>query len=165
MNHSFLRTALSATAFVTGALANTFELPDEKPIAAVTIPSTWKLEKYADGVECVSPKNEVYLAVEAIESDSLEESVTDAVKFLKKKGVSIKKETAKRTPMKINDLEGAEVLWQGSDEDGDCVVNLSYLQVTKKRGLMVLYWSATALARKNDADFGEIMRSIKRLEK
>jgi hypothetical protein len=165
MKHSLLRAAFCATAFVTGALANTYELPDEKPVASVTIPSTWKQDKYEDGVECVSPKDEVYLAVEGIESDSLEESVADAVKFLKKKGVSIKKETEKQQPLKINDLEGAEVIWQGTDEDGDCVVSLSFLQVTKKRGLMVVFWSSTEVAKKNDAALGTIIRSIKRVEK
>ena len=165
MKRILLLAAFSLTAVASTVSANTYELPDEKPVASVTIPSTWKQDKYEDGVECVSPKNEVYLAIEGIESDSIEESVKDAIKFLKKKGVSIKKDTEKQQHLKINDMEGDEVVWEGKDEDGDCVVSLAFLQVTKKRGLMVVYWSSTDVAKKNDAALATIIRSIKPIEK
>ena len=165
MKHAFFLTALSAATFVTGALANTYELPDEKPVASVTIPGTWKPTAYEDGVECVSPDNEVYLAIEGIEADDLESSLQEAVKLLKKNGVSIDKSTEKQQALKINGLDGTEVLWKGKDKDGDCTVSFSFLPVTKKIGLMIVFWSGTELDKKSDSELGKIIRSIKPLEK
>ncbi len=151
---------LAATAF-----GNTYELPDEKPVASVTVPSTWKQDKYEDGVECVSPDNEVFLSVEGIQSEDLESAVVDAVKLLKKRGVTINKESEKHRVHTLGDLELTEVIWDGKDEDGACAVSLSFIPVTKKKGLMVVFWSAPEVAKKNDAELGRIIRSIKPLEK
>src|SRR5436305_846831 len=90
------------------ALANTYELPDEKPIAAVTIPGKRKPDQYEDGVEAVSDDGEVYLAVESTDSKNVKKAMEDAFKYLKKKGVKVKETSAKQSEGKLNDMDVVE---------------------------------------------------------
>ncbi len=151
---------LTLTALAAPAFAETVKLPDESPYASITIPENWKPEKYDDGVECMSPDKGVYIAVEGIDGENVKSSVEEAIKYLKKKGVTVKSESQTTKDFKIGELAAGEILWDGKDEDGDCIISLTFVQITPKKGLMAIYWASPASEKKYSATLGKIVRSI-----
>ncbi len=154
---------LTLAAFAAPAFGETIKLPDDSPYASITIPESWKPEKYDDGVECVSPDKGVYIAVEGIDGDNVKGSVEEAIKYLKKKGVTVKAESQTTKDFKIGDLDAGEIMWDGKDEDGDCIVSLTFVQISPKKGLMAIYWASPESEKKYQSALGKIVRSIKAL--
>ncbi len=154
---------LTLAALAVPAFGETIKLPDDSPYASITIPESWTPEKYDDGVECISPDKGVYIAVEGIDGDNVKSSVDEAIKYLKKKGVSIKAESQKTNDFKIGDLEAGEIIWDGKDADGACVVSLTFVKISAKKGLMAIYWASPESEKKYEAVLGKIVRSIKSL--
>ena len=83
------------TALAVSAFAGTHKLPEEKPLATVTIPDSWKADDIEDGIEAISNDGEVYLAIETTDADNVKEAMTASVEFLKEKGVTVDESTFK----------------------------------------------------------------------
>jgi len=126
-------------------------MPDEKPFASISIPDEWKPEAYDNGVEATSDDGGIYLAVESVTGKSLDESIDEAMKFLKKQGVTVDDKTAQTKETKLKDMDVVYTKWDGKDEDGACHVTLSIVAIAKGKGLLVIYW-ASPEAEKSEAN-------------
>ncbi len=155
--------AVSALAF--SASAQTFKLPDDKPIVSIDIPKSWEPVTYDDGVEATSDDGEVYLAVEATSAKGVKDSIEEAVKYLMKKGVKIKADSMKQETAKVNGMDMVDLSWDGTDKDGACKVSLTILGVTDDKGIMIIYWASPEGEKKHQADLNKIAKSIVKLKK
>jgi hypothetical protein len=165
VRHLFLSLVTVVTLTVSGR-AGEFKLPDDDPVASFTIPSSWKPSEFEDGVEATSDDGSVYITVEAANVSSSEDAtkaMSESVKYLVKKGVTLDSDSAKQTKSKINGMDVINVIWKGKDADGPCEVSLTIFVVTPKKGLLLTYWGPAEGAKKYDADLTAIVQSIKPL--
>jgi hypothetical protein len=65
-----LRDAYSLSAF-----ADTFKLPKNKPIVSFILPESWKPTETDTGLEAVSVDGEIYLALEFVDADSVDDVI------------------------------------------------------------------------------------------
>ena len=157
-----LAAVLGITLGVTG-FAGTHRIPEDKPVASVTVPDSWATDDIADGIEITSADGEVYMAIEATDADNVAEGMEEAVRFLKEKGVTVDQDTVKQEEAKINDMPVVDVSWDGKDEDGPARVTLMVVSVTDKEGLLVIYWASPEGEKKHQADITKIAKSIKKI--
>ena len=150
-----LSVALSLPVF-----SGTHKVPSENPVATVTIPDDWKTDEISDRIEATSSDGEVYLVIEATDSDSIKESVGEAVKYLKSKGVTVTESSMKQEEGKLGEMDVVDISWDGKDEDGPAKISLTIVAVTKSEGLLVIYWASPTGAKKHAEALGAITKSI-----
>lgn len=160
-----LLTLLLAPALAASLSAGTFKLPDDDPVASITIPDSWEPEEVKRGVEAKSPDGEVYMAVEFATSKNIDKVTTEGIDFLKEQGVTIDKSTQKENKFEVNGMEVQELIWTGKDKDGDAIVSLAFVGVSDTKALMVTYWASPEGEKKNQAALGKILQTLKKIGK
>ena len=141
-------------------VAGTHKVPSEDPVATVTIPDEWKTDNVEGGIEATSNDGEVYLAIEETDSDSIKESLDEAVKYLKSKGVTVTESSMKQEEGKLGEMDVVDISWNGKDEDGPAKISLTIVAVTKTRGLLVIYWASPTGEKKHAQALAGIAKSI-----
>jgi len=142
------------------AFAATYKLPDEAPVATVTIPDAWSSKAIDNGVDATSDDGTVYVAIEVTAGKDVKDATVEAIKFLAKNGVTIDETTAKQSDGKINGMDGAEIAWTGKDKDGPTNVSLSFIAVSDDKLLLLTYWASPDGEKKNAKELGAILQSI-----
>jgi hypothetical protein len=159
-----LLAAVLATMLVASAQAETFPIPDNKPVATVTVPDKgWKTSKIARGIELNDDEDEVYLAIEGIDGSNIEETVAGAVAYLNRQGVTIDRSTKKEKEGTLHGFPAYDLGWQGKDKDGDVIVHLMIVSVTPQRGVLFTYWASPEGDKEHDATIGEVIKSLKKV--
>jgi hypothetical protein len=73
------------------AFADTFKLPENKPIVSFVLPESWKPTETDTGLEAVSVDGEIYLALEFVDADSVDDVIDANLKYLEQQGLKSKK--------------------------------------------------------------------------
>ncbi len=145
------------------ALADTFKLPENKPIVSFVLPDSWKPTETDTGLQAVSVDGEIYLALEFIDADSVNDVVDDSVSFLEKQGVTVDKAPKSQGDSTLNNMAISHTSYKATDKDGPCEVSLSFLTVAPGKGLMITYWGSTDAADKHKESLEKILNSITKM--
>jgi hypothetical protein len=162
----FIFSVVIGAALAVSVRAGDFKLPDDSPVASFTIPASWSPSEYEDGVEATSDDGSIYIAVEAADISSSKDvsgAMTESLKYLTKKGVTVNSDSVKQTDAKINGMDVVDISWDGKDSEGACRVSLSIVIVTAKKGLLLTYWGSPEGSKKYGKDLDAIAESIKPL--
>ena len=146
-----------------GAAANaaTFPIPDENPIATVSIPDSWGPKAYEGGVEATSNDGGIYVAIEAVAADDVKSALEEGLKFFVKSGVEINGDSGKTQEAKINGLDAFDIAFAGKDKDGPTNVSLTLVKTNAaSKFLMLYYWGSPAAETANAKDLKAIADSI-----
>lgn len=149
-------------AFAVSGIAGTHKVPEEDPVATVTIPDSWKTDEVEDGIEVTSDDGEVYLAIEETDGDSVKEGMEEAIKYLQSKGVTVDSDSAKQEQRKLGEMDVVDVSWDGKDEEGAAKISLTVISVTKTEGLLLIYWASPEGEKKHMEALTAIAKSIKK---
>lgn len=160
----FIITALFAAAF-SSAFAGTHKIPKGDAIATVTVPDKWKTEAEDDSLDIVSDDEEVYINIEALDYESVEGAVKEAMGYLQKNKVKVDPATAKKQAGEANGMKFENVDFDGTDEDGPCKISITVLGVTPKKALVLLYWASPEAEKKHEKELSAIQASIKPVAK
>lgn len=156
--------SLAAFALLIGAVAanaKTFPVPEDDPIATVSIPDDWSPNAYDGGVEATSPDSGVYIAVEQVAADDVKSAVEEGLKYFIKQGVELDPKTQKTQDIKINGLPAFDLDFSGKDKDGPAEISLTLVQTNAKaKFLLLYYWGSPAGAKANAAGLKAISDSI-----
>ena len=159
-----LATALLAFS-AASADAKTVKLPnDEFGFAQITIPDSWDPSEVNNGVEATSPDKAVYISAVGVGNEKgMDAEIEDTFSMLKDHNVTLDDSSKKEQKFKINGAEANELVFQGKDEDGPCVVSIVFVPI-KNKVVVMTYWVTTSEAEKNSAEVGKIANSIKAAE-
>lgn len=153
--------ALALGLYAAGADAKTFAVPDDDPIATISVPDSWDPNPYEGGVEATSADGTVYIAVEEVAADDVKSAVEEGVGFFLKSGVEIDPKTQKSQDIKINGLAAYDITFSGKDKDGPTEVSLTLVQTNAKaKFLLLYYWGSPQGAKANAAALKAISDSI-----
>ena len=145
------------------AFADTFKLPENKPVVSFVLPDSWNPTGTDAGLQAVSVDGEIYLALEYIDADSVDDLVDENVSFLEKQGVTLEKSPKSEGDSTINDMAISHKSYKGMDKDGPCEVSMSFLTVAAGKGLMITYWGSTDAADKHKESLEKILNSISKI--
>jgi hypothetical protein len=153
-----LLSSLSLSAF-----AETFKLPEHKPIVSFVLPDSWKPTETDAGLEAVSVDGEIYIAVEFVDTDSVNDTIDGTLSFLDDHGVKVEKKAKSSGDSTIKEMSISHVSYNGTDKDGPCEVSLSFLTVAPGKGLMITYWGSTDAADKHKESLEKILDSLTKI--
>ena len=145
------------------AFADTFRLPENKPVVSFALPDSWKPTETDAGMEARSVDGEIYLAVEFVDTDSLNDVIDSNLSYLSTQGVAVEKKPKSEGDSTINDMAITHTSYDGTDKDGPCEVSLSFLTVAPGKGLMITYWGSPDAADKHKASLEKILNSITKI--
>src|ERR1700752_3663232 len=162
-----MRTPLLALSFLAllghAALAETFQFTQQNPIVSFILPDSWKPTETDAGLEATSVDGEIYIAIEYIDADSVNDVIDSTTSFLDKQGVKVEKKAKSEGDSTLNDMPISHMSYNGTDKDGPCEVSLSFLTVTHGKGLMITYWGSQEAADKHQESLVKILDSIKKI--
>ena len=143
------------------ALADTFPVPAENPVATVSIPDKWESSPYDGGIESTSPDGAIYVALEMVAAKDVKTATEEGVEWFAKQGVEIDPGSLKTKETKINGLDAFDMQFTGKDKDGAAEISLT-LVATNAEGkfLMLYFWGSDAGERANASDLKAIGASI-----
>jgi hypothetical protein len=143
------------------ALAGTFPVPAENPIATVSIPDNWNPNAYDGGVEGTSADGKLYVAFESVDAADVKTATEEGLKYFIKNGVTIDPDSLKTKDIKINDLAAFDLSFTGKDKDGPANISLTLVQTNAKgKFLLLYYWGSSEGENANGADLKAISDSI-----
>jgi hypothetical protein len=145
------------------AFAENFQLPEQNPIVSFMLPDSWKPTETDAGLEATSVDGEIYLAIEYIDADSVNDVIDGTISFLDKQGVKVEKKPKSEGDSTLNDMSISHMSYNGTDKDGPCEVSLSFVTVTQGKGLMITYWGSQEAADKHQESLLKIINSIKKI--
>jgi hypothetical protein len=143
------------------AMAKTFPVPADDPIATVSIPDSWNPEPYEGGVEATSDDTKIYVAIEEVAADDVKSATEEGIKFFVKSGVEIDSNSMQTKQIKINNLDAFDITFTGKDKNGPANVSLT-LVATNAAGkfLLLYYWGSPEGEKANIEDLKKISESI-----
>jgi hypothetical protein len=143
------------------ALADTFPVPAENPVATVSIPDKWESSAYDGGIESTSPDGAIYVALEMVAAKDVKTATEEGVEWFAKQGVEIDPGSLKTKETKINGLDAFDMQFTGKDKDGAAEISLT-LVATNAEGkfLMLYFWGSDAGEKANASDLKAIGASI-----
>lgn len=153
--------ALVAVALTTAADAKVFKL-GSPVVASIDLPADWKPETIDNGVEAVSPDEEIYVAVEVASVNSAEKAITESFEFLLKQGITVDEKSVKQTDGKINGMPVFDISAKGKDEDGKAAeISVAVVVVNQTTMLVLTYWGTPEGEKKHAAALDKIAKSLK----
>ncbi len=160
---TFVLAAVLAIIFAGPAAAETYKIPEDSPVATVTVPDKgWDVTAIDRGIEASTDDDEVYLAIEGVPMKKLVELVGDTVRYLSRAGVSVDKSTEKETEGTINGMEMHDIGWAGKDKDGDVLVHLLIVTVSSSSAVLFTYWASPDGDKQYEDEIVKIIRSIRK---
>ena len=154
--------ALAALLFApVGAYAKTFPVPDDNPIATVSIPNAWEPHEYDGGVEGTSEDGGVYVAVEEVNAKDVGEATGDGIEWFAKQGVKIDEKSIKTQDIKINGMAAFDMDMHGVDKDGPTHVSMTLVKTNSDtKFLYVYFWGSDKATQDNAKDLAAIAESL-----
>ena len=158
----FAFTLLLAFAFAPSlATAGTFPIPDENPIATVSIPDSWGPKAYEGGVEATSDDGTIYVAIEQVAAEDVKSATEEGLKYFIKSGVEIDANSMKTKDIKINNLDAYDLAFTGKDKNGPANISLTLVATNaKSKFLLLYYWGSPDGEKANIKDLKAISDSI-----
>ena len=143
------------------ALAKTFPIPAEDPIATISLPDKWEPETYDEGVEATSADGSVYVAVEMVRANDVASTAEEGVKFFAKQGVEIDDKSLTTKDIKINGLSAFDMTMTGKDKNGPTEVGMTLVGTNADgKFLMIYYWGSEEGQKANLPDLQAIANSL-----
>ncbi len=143
------------------ANAGTFAVPDENPIATVSIPDNWEPKPYEGGVEATSADGAIYVAIEEVAAADVKSAIEEGMKFFIKSGVDVDGDSGKTREEKVNGLDAFDIVFTGKDKDGPTNISLTLVKTNAaSKFLLLYYWGSPEGEKANLADLQKISDSI-----
>jgi len=143
------------------ALAKTFPIPSDNPVATINIPNSWEPSEYDGGVEGTSKDGQFYFAIEAVNSKDIGEATKEGLNFFKKQGVKLDANSQSTVESVLNDLPVMTITFKGRDKDGPTEITLILVKTLKpNRFLLIFAWGSEKAAEANIKDIDKILASL-----
>jgi hypothetical protein len=127
------------------AAAKTFPIPDEDPVATVSIPDKWDSSPYEGGIESTSPDGKVYIALESVLAKDVKTATEEGIEWFAKQGVDIDPNSMKTRDTKIGGLPAFDLQFTGKDKDGPAGISLTLVGTNAEgKFLMLYFWGSPA---------------------
>jgi len=144
------------------ALAGLHKIPEEHPIAAISIPDKWQTKELGEGVEAVSPDGALHLIAIPPERNKTSEAMGEVMRYIRNtRGIVVRPESIKNEPGKLKEMDIRNVSWQGKDKNGDISIRFTVVWLAQAKQLLVACWGPPKAERKYESTLKQVLQSIK----
>jgi hypothetical protein len=147
---------------VTGFSA-THKVPQDEPIATISIPDKWLTKALGEGVEATSPDGALRLIAIPPEGKKVAEGIGELMRYIRNTdGIVVKPESIKNEPGTLNGVDIRNVSWQGKDrKGGDVNIRFTIVSFANSKQLLVACWGPPKTEKKYEPVVKKMLLSIK----
>jgi predicted Zn-dependent protease len=149
---------------LSSSYAAEYKIPKDVPLFSIDFPAGWSVTHEDESIDGVSKDESVQVYAQTDDSSSLEDSVKGTIEYLVKAGVKIKEDSQKVVEGEINGLKASTIYWTGTDADGECKINLTFIPVSAKQVITLLYWGSDKAEKEHAEELVGIVKSMKVLK-
>lgn len=161
---SILFSLSAVSLLLSSSYAAEYKIPKEEPLFSIDFPAGWSVTHEDESIDGVSKDESVQVYAQTDDDSSLEDSVKETIAYLVKAGVKIKEDSQKVVEGEINGLKASTIYWTGTDEDGECKINLTFIPVSEKQVITLLYWGSDKAEKEHGEELVGIVKSMKVLK-
>jgi hypothetical protein len=148
---------------LTSALAGTYKVPRDEPLAAVHIPQKWQTKEHDELLETASPDGSLRFLIVRPEANKITESMAEVMRYIRNNGgIKVNAESLKRDSGELNEMHVRHLSWEGQDKNGEVKIRFSVISIAEKRFLLAVFWGSPAAQMKYHAQLNRILKSIKK---
>src|SRR5262249_31919458 len=107
--------------------------------------------------------DEVYIAIQGVDSSNAAAAVTGAIAYLQRQGVTVDPSSKREGEGKVGEFNAFSIGWTGEDKDGEVLVNLVLIPVSAQRGVLFTYWASPEGDKEHAATIRAMINSIKKV--
>jgi hypothetical protein len=145
------------------ALAGTYKVPPDEPLAALQIPDKWQTREQGEMIETVSPDGAWRLLVTRPEPNKIAESMGEVMRYIRNTGgITVKAESLKRERRKLNGMDARCISWEAKDKNGDVEISFNVVSIAENKPLLVALWGSPAAEKKYRTESNKILKSIRK---
>jgi len=160
MVRKFILAAAVLAAAMVPSYAKTLSVPANDPVATVTIPDTWEIEKTDFGFSAASPDEDVNFFVEYASASRVEKMLALNDEWMKEQEI-VPKGKPEETEGSIGGLPAKMFTYAATDPDGDTVIEFILIPGGKGRMILLTLWGSEEARKDNMEAIQAISASIK----
>ena len=149
---------------ITPLHAEDYKIPKTNSLFSISFPDNWSVTHESESVDAVTDDNTIQLNAQLDDAETLEKSIEESITYLIEAGVNIDADSKKEGDDEINGLKVGMVKWDAKDEDGECNVSLSFIDIGGDKVITLLYWGSEAASEKHGKALMGILKSMKALK-
>jgi hypothetical protein len=144
------------------ALAGTYKVPRDEPLAAVQIPDGWQTKERDELVETSSPDGALRFLILRPEANKINASMGEVMRYIRNTGgIMVKAESVNKELGKLNGMDAVHISWEGKGKNGDVKIRFSIVSIAQNRILLVAFWGSPIAEKKYHAELNKMLKSIK----
>ena len=166
MKTKFTLTLCLALPFlVATASAKTYKIPEEDPVASVSVPDSWAPEATDKGIATESEDKEATVFFEVADAKSVDTLMDENIAWLKEQKVTITESSKSEKDFKTASMSWSRISWDGTNEEfGPATIGFAFADVGNGKVLIVTYWITKKGFKKHEEELDKIFDSVKKIQ-
>jgi len=147
---------------ITGAAhAETYRIPEDEPIARVTIDSDWKTKAKEEFIEATTPDGTGHVIVLPVEHRKIGEAMNEAMRYIRRTGtVRVKADTERRTTDQVNGRAVRIFSWDATDAGKPLRIHCHVVSIVEGKPLLVVYWGSPEAEHKHASSVRNMLQRL-----
>lgn len=147
---------------VASAVAATYKVPKDEPIATVAIPNKWQIKELGEAIDARSSDGTLHFLVTPVEQKKVAETMGEAMRYIRGTGgIVVRPESMKKEAGNISGIDVQHVTWLGKDKSGDVKIRFTVFSLSNDKRLLAAYWGSPAAEKKYQAALKKMLESIR----
>jgi len=141
--------------------AKTYRIPEEEPIARISIPNNWKTEYRGEYLDSTLPNGAGHVLVLPVEGQKPAESMLETMRYIRRHGtVKVDAHSEKRDVTRAGERTVRTHSWDATENDQSLKIRCHIISDLNGKRLLVTYWGPVAGEEKHMKDLRQVLESI-----
>ena len=143
------------------AFAGTYRVPEDEPIARVSIPDRWKTEHREEFLDATVPNGAGHVLVLPVEGLKPSESMLEAMRYIRRHGtVKVDAHSEKRETSKAGVHPIQTFSWDATEKNQPIRIRCHLFSELNGKRLLVVFWGPVEGEKKYQRDLSKILESV-----
>src|SRR4051794_24770525 len=138
----------------------TYRLPEDKPVAQVSLPDGWKTERHEEFIDATIPGGG-HLLVLPPEGRKIEESLLEAMRYIRRHGtVKVDAHSEKQETSNIEEKAVRIFSWDATDQRTPIKIRCHVVSENRSVRLVIAHWGTAEAEKKYQKEIQKILESV-----
>src|SRR4051812_32401178 len=141
--------------------AKTYSIPEEQPIARISIPDSWTTEEREEYIDSTMPNKAGHILVMAGEGQKVGESLLEAMRYIRRNGtIRVDARSEKKDTINLRERSMRTLSWTATEKNHPIVIQCNVISDLKGKRLLVVFWGPAEGEKKHRQDLKRILHSV-----
>lgn len=147
--------------FVGSISARTYRVPEDEPVARISVPDGWKTAQREEYLDSTIPHGAGHLLVLPVEGQKPAETMLDAMRYIRRHGtVKVDARSEKRETLKVGATSLRTFSWDATEKNQAIRIRCHLFSDLKGKRLLVTWWGPVEGAKKYQRELDQVLESV-----